>query len=103
MARQQKSKQIKRNDSLVDRWSFVHIFSGIMFAWVMPPFVALIIIVLWEPLEILVLSPILAKFGIVFGYETLQNSLSDIVFDIIGVLIGAYVLASLVAPPFTLF
>lgn len=69
----------------------------------MPPIVALSILVLWEPLEILVLSPLLAKINITFGYETLRNSLSDIVFDTIGVLIGIYLLKAHFTPPFTLF
>jgi hypothetical protein len=58
--------------------------------------------VLWEPLEILVLSPLLARFDIDFGYETLRNSLSDIVFDTAGVLAGYYVLGNLISPPFHL-
>jgi hypothetical protein len=48
--------------------------------------------VLWEPLEVFVLSPFLAKRGIEFGYETWRNSLSDIVFDIVGVAIGYVIL-----------
>lgn len=77
--------------------------TGILMGWTMSPFVALVLMVLWEPLEILVLSPLLAKVNIEFGYETLRNSLSDIVFDTIGVVIGAYALTSLVDPPFHLF
>ncbi len=69
----------------------------------MNPFVALTIMVLWEPIEIFVLSPILARFGISFGHESLRNSLSDIVFDTIGVAIGAYILGALAVPPFYLF
>jgi len=93
----------KRNDSLFDLWSIVHILTGILLGWIMPPFVALLIMVLWEPLEILVLSPFLAKFNIVFGYETIRNSLSDIFFDCVGVALGFYVLSNLLDPPFTLF
>jgi hypothetical protein len=91
---------LKRNDSLFDGWSIVHLLTGVAMGWVLSPFVALLLMVLWEPLEILVLSPILAKFGIVFGYETLRNSLSDIFFDAIGIIIGAYILGSIVNPPF---
>ena len=69
----------------------------------MNPFVALTIMVLWEPLEVFVLSPLLAKRGIVFGYESIQNSLSDIFFDVIGVFLGAYVLTNIYNPPFFLF
>jgi hypothetical protein len=50
-----------------------------------------------------VLSPLLYRVGIIFGFETLRNSLSDIVFDIAGVATGAYILAKLIGPPFHLF
>ena len=93
----------KRNDSLFDVWSIVHVVTGVLFGWVMSPFIALTIMVLWEPLEILVLSPILAKFNIVFGYETIRNSLSDIFFDCVGVAAGFYILSNLLDPPFVLF
>ena len=69
----------------------------------MSPFFALVILVLWEPVEIFILSPLLAKRGINFGYESIRNSLSDIVFDIMGVIFGAYVLAQLHTPPLHLF
>lgn len=93
----------KRNDTLFDYWSIVHLLTGVALGWVMSPFVALVIMVLWEPLEILVLSPILAKFGIIFGYESLRNSLSDIFFDTFGVIIGWYILGAIIEPPFFLF
>jgi hypothetical protein len=89
----------KRNDSLFDKWSVVHLFSGVVAGLVLPPFLALLLLVLWEPFEILVLSPLLAKRGITFGFETLQNSLSDIIFDALGVLIGAYVLGAVITTP----
>ncbi len=92
-----------RNDSLFDAWSIIHLLTGIAMGWVMSPVIALALMVLWEPLEILVLSPFLARYGIVFGYETLRNSLSDIFFDTVGVLSGAYILARLFSPPFYLF
>lgn len=96
-------KRPKRNDSLYDNWSIVHLISGMGFGWTMPPFIALALLVLWEPLEILVLSPILARYNIVFGYETIRNSLSDIFFDTVGVLIGTYLLLHYIDPPFQLF
>lgn len=92
-----------RNDTLFDAWSIVHLLTGIWFGWIMTPFVALVIMVLWEPLEIFILSPLLAKVGIEFGYESLRNSLSDIVFDIIGIVIGVWVLSAVIDPPFFLF
>lgn len=93
----------RRNDALFDGWSIVHLITGILMGWVMAPFVALVIMVLWEPLEIFMLSPFLARYGITFGYETLRNSLSDIFFDVVGVALGVWALAVLIAPPFHLF
>lgn len=78
-------------------------FTGVMLGWIMAPFAALVIMVLWEPLEILVLSPLLARFGVTFGFESLKNSLSDIFFDAVGVVLGAFALGALAAPPFHLF
>jgi hypothetical protein len=92
-----------RNNTLFDPWSIVHLITGILFGWLMDPFVALIIMVLWEPLEILVLSPLLAKRNIIFGYESLNNSLSDIFFDVVGVAIGYWLLTAIIDPPFHLF
>jgi hypothetical protein len=92
-----------RNDLLFDIWSVVHLLTGIGMAWVMDPFIALLIMVVWEPLEVLVLSPLMARRGIVFGHESLRNSLSDIFFDCLGVALGYWVLTPLVAPPFHLF
>lgn len=69
----------------------------------MPPFIALALLVLWEPFEIFLLGPFLARFNIVFGRESLRNSLSDIVFDFIGIVIGAWLLTEIVSPPFFLF
>lgn len=81
----------------------MHIITGIFLGWVMNPFVALSIMVVWEPLEVLVLSPFLAKRGIVFGQESLKNSLSDIFFDVVGVALGYILLEALISPPFYLF
>ncbi len=96
----QLKKRAERNGSLFDVWSVIHLISGIVLGWLLDPFIALAILVLWEPLEIFVLSPLLAKRGIVFGYETLRNSLSDIVFDVIGVALGAWFVVKLLEPPF---
>ncbi|MDB5170868.1 MAG: hypothetical protein JWO35_562 [Candidatus Saccharibacteria bacterium] len=94
---------LKRNDALFDPWSIVHLCTGVALGWVMDPFFALSLMILWEPLEIFVLSPFLARFDIVFGHETLRNSLSDIVFDAMGVGLGAWALTALATPPFNLF
>ena len=79
------AKKHERNDKLVDAWSLVHIVSSGALTWLIGPIAAFVIVTLWEPFEIFVLSPLLAKRGIVFGYETWRNSLSDIVFDTIGI------------------
>jgi hypothetical protein len=93
----------KRNGQLYDRWSIVHLSFGIAMGWLMTPKVAMVLMVLWEPVEIFLISPFLGRFGVVFGYESLPNSLSDIVFDAIGILLSIYVLRMLFAPPFQLF
>ncbi len=93
----------KRNGKLFDVWSIIHFSSGIVAGWIMPPFIALSLLVLWEPLEIFVLSPLLAKVNIVFGYESINNSLSDIVFDTLGVALGTWLLKGLFSPPFFFF
>ncbi len=77
-----------RNNKLYDGWSLVHLFAGILLGVLLPALLAIVLMVLWEPLEILVLSPLLARRGIDFGFETLKNSLSDIVVDAAGVTIG---------------
>ena len=96
-------KYCLRNLDSKDRFGLIHFATGIVFGWLMPPVVAITLMVLWEPLEILVLSPILARYNIDFGFETLKNSLSDIVVDIAGVAIGYYLLTALISPPFRLF
>ena len=93
----------ERNNRLYDAWSLVHLLTGVVLGWLLQPGVAIAIMVLWEPLEILVLSPLLARLGIEFGFETLRNSLSDIVFDVLGVGTGYYLLTDIVSPPFHLF
>jgi hypothetical protein len=93
----------ERNNKLYDGWSLIHLATGILLGWVLSPIVALLILILWEPLEILVLSPLFARIDIDFGFETLKNSLSDIVIDIVAVMIGYYLLTHFAQPPFHLF
>lgn len=83
-------QMLERNARLFDVWSLTHIAWGAFFAWIFPPVIALLIMVAWEPFEVLLLSPFLMKRGIVFGYEALPNSLSDIFFDSIGVIVGYF-------------
>ncbi len=93
----------ERNNKLADKWSLVHCVSGVLLGWLINPLLALVLMALWEPLEVLVLSPRLARYGIDFGFETWRNSLSDIVFDGVGIVIGWGLLTIVIAPPFHLF
>jgi hypothetical protein len=79
-----------RNDSLIDIWSGAHFAWGIALTIVFGPFWALGFLVAWEPFEILLLGPHLARWGIPFGHETWRNSLSDIVFDAAGAAVGFF-------------
>lgn len=92
----------ERNNKLYDKWSLMHFTTGIVFGWVLSPVIAIVVMALWEPLETLILSPILARYDIDFGFEALRNSLSDIVFDIVGVAVGYYAITALISPPFHL-
>ena len=85
MTNKNKKKKIKRNDSLVDAWSFVHLFTAGAMAFLFGPFAALMITTLWEPFEIFILSPLMARLNIVFGFESLKNSLSDLAFNTTGI------------------
>lgn len=77
-----------RNESLVDVWSFVHIGTCLALTLLFGPLLAFIIALVWEPLEVLVLSPLLARIGIDFGHEHFWNSMSDIAFNTLGVGLG---------------
>lgn len=79
-----------RNPTYVDWWSLTHIAWGAILVVFFGPFWALAALVLWEPLEVLVLSRIAARIGCEFGHETLRNSLMDLIFDVVGVLVGVY-------------
>jgi hypothetical protein len=92
-----------RNGALFDRWSIVHMATGVIMGWLMDPWLALGLMVAWEPLEIFVLSPLLAKIGIEFGYETWRNSLSDIFFDMLGIALGYLLLSSILPVSFRLW
>ncbi len=62
--------------------------NAIILCLLLGPMWAFVITVLWEPFELFIVSPLAAKFGIVFGYETIRNTLSDIIFDAMGVGLG---------------
>lgn len=93
-----------RNPKLVDVWSFVHLATCAAMSFVVGPAVAFLVALAWEPLEVLVLSPLLAKRGIDFGHESLRNSLSDVAFNAAGALLGWAGIATLAwTPPFAPF
>lgn len=87
----------RRNERWLDLWTLTHVAWGAVLPFAMPPYWALVVMVLWEPFEVLFLCPFLARFGIKFGHESLRNSLMDIVADVAGVTFGAYVLVPLFA------
>lgn len=97
------AKKPTRNSAIFDTWSIVHLGTGIFLGWLMHPLIAFVVMTLWEPFEIFVLSPFLARFGIVFGYESFRNSISDIFFNTAGIIIGASLLTYAVDAPFQLF
>lgn len=86
----------RRNNNNFDKWSLVHLSFGIIFGLISSPTVALVILIVWEPIEILLISPFLARYKIKFGYETLKNSLSDILFDSLGILIAISIISPLI-------
>ena len=88
-----------RNNKLYDVWSIMHVLSGIVAGWLVAPLLALALLALYEPIEVLVLCPMLTRLGIDFGYEATINSLGDIFFDGIGVAIGCGLLRLLVHAP----
>jgi hypothetical protein len=92
-----------RNTRVVDPWSWTHLAWGVALGWLLAPFWALLILVLWEPLEVFILSPLSWRlFQREFGHESMRNSVSDIVFDAAGVALGAWGLRAVLDPPFVL-
>lgn len=73
-----------RNDSIIDPWSAAHFLWGVVLAIALGPVWAVAILVAWEPFEIFLLGPTLARWGIPFGHETWRNSISDMMFDAAG-------------------
>ena len=87
---------VRSRDAYVDRWTAVHLVWGVLLAVLLPRFTALIVLVLWEPLFYLLLSPRLpgARAALAearVGRPTLRNVLVDLVMDVAGVLLGVYV------------
>jgi hypothetical protein len=81
-----------RNDKLLDWWSASHFGWAAVLTVALGPWWALGLMLAWEPFEILLLGPLLARKGIAFGHETWRNAASDAVFDTAGVLFGFFVL-----------
>lgn len=81
-----------RNGVLLDKWSLVHLAFGFVLGLIVNPILAIVLLIAWEPFEIFILSPVMARFNVVFGYETLKNSLSDMLVDCVGVLLAILVL-----------
>ena len=82
----------KKHPDWFDWWTLTHVAWGIVLVFFLTPFWALVLLVLWEPFEVGVLSPLLARFGICFGDEALRNSMGDIIGDVAGVAIGWYLI-----------
>lgn len=88
----------RRNQRLVDGWSGLHLLGGVVVALVLPPFWALVVAVLFEPVEVLVIGPVVARYDIDFGHEGVRNLAMDLVFDVAGILVGAFWLRDVLAP-----
>lgn len=81
-------RQRPRNARLVDWWSLTHVAWGIILSILAGPFLALLLLTLWEPFEVLVLSPLAARRGVEFGHESFRNSFMDLAFNAMGVLLA---------------
>lgn len=81
-----------RNHKAVDVWSFVHLVTCALLALTIGPLLAWLIALFWEPLEVRVLSPWLARRGIDFGHEGPINTLIDVVFNSVGVLAALWLM-----------
>jgi uncharacterized membrane protein YjgN (DUF898 family) len=75
---------------LVDWWTLTHVVWAAVLTCFVGPFVAVVALTLWEPFEVLVLSQFMARKGFNFGHEDIRNSLVDLVFNILGVLLTTF-------------
>lgn len=87
-----KLKDPRRNNRLIDPWTFVHVVAGAAATLVVDPVAAFLILAVYEPVEIFLISPLMWEIGIEFGYETWRNALVDVIFNGVGVLLGWYVI-----------
>lgn len=85
----------ERNRRWVDPWSLTHIAWGAAAGYLLGPWWGFLLMAAWEPIEIFVLSPLLARFGVTFGHEGWQNSVGDLGFNAVGVAVGVLVLRPL--------
>lgn len=94
----EETPRVGRNARLVDVWSVTHVAWGVLLTVLVGPWWALLILTLWEPVEIFLIAPLLARFGIDFGREAFVNSVSDLAFNAIGAALGWYVVLPLWDP-----
>jgi hypothetical protein len=91
----------RAHDPYLDRWTPVHFIVGAILGIFFHEFWALMAIVLWEPFVLMVLAPRIEKGRFAFfdrtqlSGPTLRNVLIDLVADVTGVIIGAFVLRDL--------
>lgn len=91
----------RAKDPYMDAWTPVHLLVGAMLGLLFPELWALMAIVLWEPFVLIVLAPHIKKGSWVFfdktqlSGPTLRNVLVDLVADVAGVILGAYLLRDL--------
>lgn len=81
-----------RNERYVDWWSATHFGWAVVLGLLVGPLWAFAILVVWEPVEIFILGPLISRQGVAFGHEGWRNALSDIVFDGAGAIV-AYAVA----------
>lgn len=75
----------ERNAQWFDAWSIVHFGSAAALTFLLGPLWAAAIVILWEPLELFVLSPLATRFGMSFGREAWPNVVGDLISDGLGV------------------
>lgn len=80
----------------MDVWSLTHIAWGALAGWFLGPWIGFLVMALWEPIEIFVVSPIVHRLtGREFGHEGWQNSVGDLAFNALGVALGTWARAAL--------
>lgn len=91
----------RATDPYVDAWTPMHFLVGAFLGILLHEFLALILLVLWEPFVLMVLAPRIqrGRWGWIDGTQlagpTLRNVLVDLVADVTGVMVGAFLLRRL--------